>query len=150
MTDTTHALSNAQAWFANICEMVATLELDDNQLSDEARETIQESALSIQVRSGWHNPGAHDAAEPAEYEILLTTGGPALRIIGELDRGEPESANLQMQDWGIPWTDVHMSDLCGRETGRGGGTSQDITPSEVDRILLSYANCFYFGGTGTS
>jgi hypothetical protein len=43
---------------------------------------------------------------PAEYQILLSTGGPALRIVGELSKhGEPEGEPvLQWQDWGTPWT----------------------------------------------
>ena len=84
------------------------------------------------MRSGWYSPGAQDT-KPAEYEILLTTGGPALRIIGELSQhGEPESATLQWQDWGTPWTDLHMSELT-------------CSASEADAILLSYAAHFYYG-----
>jgi hypothetical protein len=36
--------------------------------------------------------------------ILLCTGGPAVRIVGELDRGTPCRAWLEYQDWGTPWT----------------------------------------------
>ena len=48
-------------------------------------------------------------AEPGDYCILLTCGGPALRITGEL-RGwpavavEPCGFQLEYQDWGTPWT----------------------------------------------
>ncbi len=53
------------------------------------------------------------------------TGGPATRIIGELnEHGEPTRARLQVQDWGTPWTDY-----------RGGD----------QETLLTYARCFYFG-----
>ena len=42
--------------------------------------------LSVLVRSGWYIPGtAPGYAE--EFEILLSTGGPACRIIGQLDAG---------------------------------------------------------------
>ena len=72
---------------------------------DKARESIEEDPLSVETRSGWHAPGEHDEADE-EYCILLCTGGPAVRIIGELDEdGEPTSARLQHQDWGTPWTE---------------------------------------------
>lgn len=91
--------------------------------ADEARERIQEDALEVQVRSDWHSPG-EEAAPATEFMILLCTGGPAVRIMGELDEhGEPDRAWLQVQDWGKPWTDYF-------------GISQDT--------LLDYARCFCF------
>ena len=39
--------------------------------------SCQETALSVDVRSGWGTPGK---LEPEEFQILLSTGGPALRI----------------------------------------------------------------------
>jgi hypothetical protein len=95
--------------------------------ADEARQRIEEDPLSVQVRSGWYNPGASDEdRSPEEYEILLCTGGPACRIIGRLDAYlEPESARIQHQDWGTPWTEYF--------------------PEGDDRnALLTYARCFYF------
>lgn len=71
---------------------------------DAAFRAFDESPLSVLVRSGWYQPG-YDAPEPAEYEILLCTGGPAVRIRGELGNDdEPETARLEYQDWGTPWT----------------------------------------------
>lgn len=111
-------------------EELATLEaavkLDGEEVSaEQARERIEESPLSVQVRSGWYQPGA-EREPPEEYEILLTTGGPALRIVGDLDaNGTPTSARLQYQDWGTPWTE-HFAG-----------------PDHDD--LLAYAQCFYFG-----
>jgi hypothetical protein len=36
--------------------------------------------------------------------ILLCTGGPAVRIRGELDRySEPEKPRIEYQDWFTPW-----------------------------------------------
>ena len=90
---------------------------------DEARDAILEDALSIDVRSDWHTPG--DSGADTEYCILLSTGGPAVRIVGDLNQWkEPVSATLQVQNWGTPWTDY-------REAG--------------EDVLLQYANCFYFG-----
>ena len=96
---------------------------------DEARETaeerIRESALSVQVRGGWRDPGA-ESDGPEEAEILLTTGGPALRLMVELDEhAQPHRCYLQWQDWGTPWTD-HV------ELG-------------VRDDLMAFAARFYFG-----
>ena len=90
---------------------------------EDARQRIQEDSLSVLVRSGWHSPG--EEMEAVEYEILLSTGGPATRIVGDLDQhDEPSSATLQYQDWGTPWT--HYA----------GSYNQPA--------LLDYANQFYF------
>ncbi len=91
--------------------------------ADQARLMIEEDALSVQVRSGWVSPGEEMQAE--DFEILLATGGPAVRIRGELDaNGEPHRAWLEVQDWGKPWTQYF-------------GIEKDT--------LLAYANCFTYG-----
>jgi len=78
-------------------------EWQDYHNEDDAEQRISESVLEVLVRGDWHTPGEH--SEDAEFEILLTTGGPALRIRGELDhQGEPRRAWLEHQDWGTPWT----------------------------------------------
>jgi hypothetical protein len=69
---------------------------------DDARQRISEDPLSVEVRSDWTTPG--EELEAAEFCILLCTGGPAVRIVGELNRGEPCRAWLEYQDWGTPWT----------------------------------------------
>tara|TARA_R110001592_G_scaffold29831_1_gene107591 strand:- start:2207 stop:2608 length:402 start_codon:yes stop_codon:yes gene_type:complete len=85
---------------------------------------INSSPLEISVRNGWRSVEREEGDDaPAEYQILLSTGGPAFRIVGRLDRyAEPESATLQFQDWGTPWVDVWE----GKNT-------------------LKYASAFYFG-----
>jgi hypothetical protein len=124
-----HAKQQAQAQFEFIKEMVEGLDDD----ADEARERIQEDALSVQVRSGWYDPGTMDV-KPEEFEILLCTGGPAVRIIGSLsEHGEPEDARLECQDWFQPWTDYMPSGIDGA-----------IARGWRD-VLLAYARCFYFG-----
>lgn len=93
---------------------------------DAAHERIQEDALSVEVRSDWHTPGDKDASA-SEYLILITTGGLAARITGDLDGyGQPSSARFEYQDWGKPWT---LAD----------------TSSEDDDVMLEYARHFYFG-----
>jgi len=90
-----------------------------------ARQSISEDPLSVEVRSEWHTPGEDEA--PTEYTILLCTGGPAVRIIGELDEhGQPETATIEYQDWFTPWE-------------RYGDISD-----EEDETLLTYAQQFYY------
>lgn len=97
----------------------------DCQDEDDARQRIDEDPLSIEIRSGWYTPGSDP--EPAEYCILLTTGGPALRLIGELDEyNEPSSARLEYQDWFTPWTEL-------------------VTTGQDNDQLLTYARQFYYG-----
>lgn len=93
---------------------------------EDAIERIQEDALSVEVRGGWYSI-TDERPAPEEFNILLSTGGPASRIRGELYGGEPVRAwldVLDVQDWGAPWTRYFDID-------------QDT--------LLSYARCFYYG-----
>lgn len=99
----------------------------DCESQDAARDRIQEDPLCVEVQSGWYNPcSLEDTPPPEEFQILLCTGGPAVRIMGELDEnGTPTRAWMEYQDWGTPWT-------------RFFGTDQET--------LLAYASEFYFGG----
>jgi hypothetical protein len=124
-----HAEQNAASWYASIVDMLkradmATLTED----TDAIREEITESALSVQVRADWYSPAdGMDAGDiqPVEYCILLSTGGPALRITGRVGRhGEPDTAEMQWQDWGTPWTTYGDAD---------------------SDVLLRFASHFYFG-----
>lgn len=75
---------------------------------DKAQERALEMALEICTRNTeWHAPGASlEITKDNEFMILLGTGGPACRIVGELDEhGSPEKALLEWQDWGTPWTE---------------------------------------------
>lgn len=112
--------------------------IEPSDTQGDARQAIEEDALSVEVRSGWNDPGlwsytdARDKPKPEEYRILLCTGGPAVQIIGELSEyGEPETARMQVQDWFAPWTDFRPL----------------VAPDNYDSepILLTYARCFYFG-----
>ena len=92
---------------------------------EEAVPRIHEDALSVEVRSDWHVPGGDDA--PAEFRIVLCTGGPHVEMRGELnEHGEPESAALYYADWSTPLTE---------RPNRPGDKA----------ALLAYAACFYFG-----
>lgn len=93
---------------------------------EDAEQRIHEDPLSLDVRSDWYAPGDSDkGGAPSEFRLLLGTGGPAVRIIGELnEHGEPTSATLQTQDWFTQWTDYREAD---------------------EEMLLTYCRCFYFG-----
>lgn len=70
---------------------------------EDARQRIMENAISVDVRSGWTSVGHELEAE--EFQVLLCTGGPAVRIMGELGvHNEVRRAWLEYQDWGTPWT----------------------------------------------
>ena len=131
MTDNSSAIDNARAWLADISAMIAALnaaEAADGERDaiDDARQAIDESILSIMVRDSWRHPGHAAECGPAEYELLLSTGGPALRIRGEVENGEPTSARLQYQNWFTPWTDL------------------DLTAAEYADVT-AFAQNFYYG-----
>ncbi len=63
---------------------------------------VREDPLEVQIREDWH--GLDEVADAAEFMILISTGGPALRLVGALEGFEPDSAGLEWQDWGTPWT----------------------------------------------
>jgi hypothetical protein len=121
-----YAKEQGQAQYDSIREMVA--HLNDDPGNDRAREAILEDALSVHVRTGWHEPGTDDELE--EFEILLCWGGgPAARLIGRLNRySEPLTVRMQVQDWFEPWTDFYPNAV-----------------KDDEDALLTYARCFYFG-----
>jgi hypothetical protein len=130
-----HEEYNADGWAQSIIEMMeakdAAMSDDGGELAaqdkiEDAMQAIRESVLSVMVRDGWREAGqtfAEDGAE--EYEILLATEGPAARIYGRLDQySQPETAELQVQDWFKPWT----------------RSKNPITQN----TLLKFAQCFCF------
>lgn len=156
-----HARADALAWFASIVEMVDALrearaidaDLDSaSDHEDDARRWIEESPLSVEVRGGWAPPidyeNSRENARPAEYRILLSTGGPALQLVGELNEsGEPETARLEAQDWFKPWSEVRVAYMLGQAV-----FADTLIPAvRVDAMddatayLLDFARCFYFG-----
>ena len=137
--ETETSLAQAYAQLESIKEMVDELETAERSNDgsgysaiEDAEHAIHESALSVQVRSGWHVPSEVLRFEAAEYEILLCTGGPAVRIVGELNQdGEPVTATLEHQHWFTPWTRVDL---------------RASTVLNAEGVMLTYANQFYFGG----
>lgn len=119
------ARATLAAWREENDDELNKLESDAGECKDrdDALERIQEGALCVEVRSGWTQLGETMTAK--EFAILLTTGGPAVRIRGELSQGEPVRAGLEVQDWGTPWTEYFNA---------------------WEETLLTYARCFYYGG----
>lgn len=137
MSDNQHAIDNARGWAESIAEAIAayrqldregaesvTYDGEEFTDSDALRERIEGMPLSIEVRDGWRVPGA-ESEGPEEFAILLSTGGPALRIYGEVD--SPGGCELQWQDWGTPWTDYRD------------------TTDEQDEAIVEFVGMFYLG-----
>jgi len=105
-------------------------------LQEAITDYCNEMPLSVLVRSGWYSPVRQglplctSEGAPEEFEILLSTGGPACRIIGQLDRGSVAWQSgcrpvMQHQDWFKPWTE----------------SSYDIDTN----ALLWFCEQFYYG-----
>lgn len=91
------------------------------------RDGLMEEPLCIEVRSDWTNVCDIGAGKPTEYRICLSTGGPATQIVGTLDEWlEPDSAEMQGQDWFLPWESIHLSD-------------------DERSCLISFASLFHYG-----
>ena len=132
-----HSINCAKSTIESIIEMVERLnaartydypeELEDQYDEDSISEEIYNYPLEVTVRTGWVSPGSEDP-DWYEYQILITTGGPAVRIIGDLNTyNEPDNVILQHQDWFESWT---VYPLSGYERKK----------------LIEFARHFYFGG----
>lgn len=146
--DLERAKEQAQAQFESIRDMVERLkhaqectdddctegkdggdtwdDADGYHDEENAQQTILEDALEIGVRPRFQSPSEKTEWGGGDYFILLCTGGPAARIVGTLnEHHEPDTAELECQDWFTPWTTHDVSD--------------------PDQVLLTYARQFYFG-----
>lgn len=94
----------------------------DCESEDDARQRIEEDALSVEVRSDWCAPGEEMTA--GEFRILLCTGGPHVELVGDLDDNrQPSRVRVIYKDWG--------------ESGELFGFDRDA--------VLRYCSVFYFG-----
>lgn len=140
-----HAKDQAIAQVESIRAMVARLkhaeECDDEECKEQgdtesrdayhdaeaAREAIQEDPLEVLVRSGWTSNYSAEGMGIEEFQILLCTGGPAVRLVGDLDEHlMPSRVWVEHQDWGTPWIEYFP----------GSAALDDV---------LTYAQQFYFG-----
>ena len=85
-TKTTHQLNNALGHIKSMVEDFTKdkhfFDIKDFDSQDELRESILNSALSVEFRSGWETH--YENFKAKEFKILLSWGGPALRVIGEI------------------------------------------------------------------
>lgn len=96
----------------------------DNASEEEAREAIEQDAISVEVRTGWMTPGNGEELVPEEFRIVLCTGGPHVELQGDLDRGTPARIRVIYKDW---------------------GTSGEYFPDAEEREALeTYCAQFYF------
>ena len=138
-TKENHALTNCMNQLESIKENYRNYKKaesnDDYEAQDEIREQAQNEALSVEFRSGWSsNPGE---MKPEEFKILLSTGGPACQVKGNLDQyKQATDIEIQYQDWGTPWEPLQLNSTYADE-------SPNIT-SDYE-ALEWFCNCFYFG-----
>ena len=110
--------------YQHIAELIGTMELSGPETVGDIMDQLTEMPLSVSVRSGWQHPGVNDQS-PEEYELLLGTGGPAVRVYGRLDEhARPRSAELQGQNWFTPW--------------------ERTTVDQDEEVLLQFAGYFYY------
>jgi len=111
---------------STIRDLVEALDSEQEEIREAAILEIKERPLEVCFRSGWEPAncwGNGKAIDPAEIYILLTTGGPAVRIRGEWNQHLETLDNpiLEIQDWGTSWERYYEKDF--------------------DEILLSFVNC---------
>ena len=82
----------------------------DCESTDDAEERINEDPLEVQVRGGWYSPG-DNPGYPEEFYILLCTGGPAVRLVGDMP---VDRVRIEYQDWGTGWTELYGIDQADR------------------------------------
>ena len=137
-TTTNHALNNAISTMETMVENFKTgsyieqsnvTTQDQEEQLEEIRESIINSALSVEFRNGWYSDLYHlkGVTEPIEFKILLSWGGPAIRVIGEFEENYAVNPKQLYQDWGTPWTDLEITE-------------------DQQNALNWFCNCFYFGG----
>ena len=102
----------------SIKEMLKKANSKNTETAEQGQTEIDEDPLEI--ATGKEFDGTRT------YMILLGTGGPAMRIIGELNEyDQPDTAKYQFQDWFTPWTTAEITE-------------------EQEQTLIQYANYFYF------
>ena len=136
-----YALTNCKGQLESIKELYRNYKEaesnEDYEAQEELREQAQEEALSVEFRSGW----THDLNDmkPEQFKILLSTGGPACQIIGDLNQYQEAmnySIEIQYQDWGTPWESLQLNSHYANQ-------NPNITPDH--EALEWFCRCFYFG-----
>lgn len=118
----------AQIALASVLQMVRALhnadESNSADLVDAAKDLITNAALSVEVRSAWHEIGSGSRGH-GEYTILLAAGAPAVRMIGFLDhKSRPLTARFEFQ-FATSWAELRLT-------------------SDEEKAVLTFASCFYY------
>ena len=129
--DQARAKEQAKAQLESIVDMVKRFEHCQSCDGEDCDLTDEEIYAGVNL---YYKEGAvvteeerREYHDEEAYTILLCTGGPACRIIGDLDEHQqPDTAKLEYQDWFTPWVEYY-----------------NTTPEEGE-ALLSYARQFYF------
>jgi hypothetical protein len=127
MTQPDHAQECAASYMAEIdrlCRMFHRCgKSGHNAWAEDIYDRLTEMPLSTNVRCGWRVIG--EKPVDCEYEILLRTEGPAVRITGDLDSyGDPVTATLECKELGAHWRRARDQDKL---------------------TLMIFANMFYYG-----
>ena len=112
MTTTTpnkpnHALDNCKGQLETIVELYNRFNFDetDDQAREEGEELAREMALSVCWKSDdWQAVGDQANFTPTKGQVLISWGGPACRVVCDIEDGYPTNPEIQWQDWGTPWT----------------------------------------------
>ena len=148
MNDTAHALKYMHS-VASIVELVqnyraAMNDREDHRAFEEAEQAIHEDPLEIKMRSDWQTPG--DRPLGGEFFILLSTGGPATRIFGELENYEPIKAVFQACDWFEQWRNVYLYEYEQMPNDSNKPVVlHGLSAEDIQEHLLTYCRCFYWG-----
>ena len=78
------------------------------ETQDELQDAV--SGYACQMALSATTDEQNENLEPDQFEILLSWGGPSVRILGELDRGSVAwqagcRPIIQHQDWFVPWSE---------------------------------------------
>jgi len=101
-----HAIDNAEGFVENVVRLHKAYQeamLDSDEDCEALEEEAYALALSLEVRSDWQSVG--DTLEPTQGRLLISTGGPALQVLLDIDDGRGSNPCLQIADWGVNWTD---------------------------------------------
>ena len=79
---------------------------DNDSLQEWIADSIRDSALSVEVRTGWYQVGVDDG-EPEEFRIVFSTGGPHMELRGKLAAlGNFSYMQLLVMQWGEPLHEI--------------------------------------------
>ena len=81
-------------------------ELDSDFIIDRVNET----PLSLEVKADdWQSLEDSRDIEPTKGRLLLSTGGPAAQIIGDIEGDYMANVEIQFQDWLKPWESIRTN-----------------------------------------